>query len=116
MKNILFFAILLNAQLVIAGQINDAVIDNVAADSNGIVRVTLLEGREISIKPSCSASSDGKQFTYDLNSPAGPGWHSMVLSAQASKKKVHFIGKNSCLAIWGTTAYEEVSSIYVLTD
>ena len=97
-----------------AGQFNNAKIDTVATDSSGITRVTLIGGTEVSPKAACSSSADGRQFTYDLNSPSGSGWHSIVLSALAAQKEVHFVGKNTCLNIWSTMPFEETKTIYIL--
>lgn len=93
MRIIAFIILLAFINETTSGQYNSAKVDTVATDSNGITRVTLIGGTEISPKPACTSSADGRQFTYDLNSPSGSGWYSMVLSALAAQKKFILLAK-----------------------
>jgi hypothetical protein len=100
--------------MAMAGQINNATITRITNDENGIVRITLNGGSEITPKAGCSSSSDGRELTYDLNAVAGKGWHSIALTALATSKPVHVIGKNTCGTLWGSNAYENVGTLYIM--
>lgn len=78
---------ILLSQSAIAGQVNNAAINTVTALDTGLVRVTISGGTEVTSKAGCSASTNNNEFIYDINSAAGQGWHSMVLTAQTTQKK-----------------------------
>ena len=99
---------------VLAGQVNNATISTVAMDESGLVRITIEGGTEINPKAGCSSSANNDEYIYDMNSVAGKGWHAIVLSAQLTQKEIHIIGKNSCLALWGTNPYEAVKTLYMM--
>ena len=117
MKIKILIALSMITNLSFAGQFNDAHVDTIATDEDGFVLVTLIGGTEVTPKPSCTSSQDGREFAYDLRSPSGLAWHSMVLSAQATQKKVHFIGTENCLNfrhVPDDPHFEEIGIIYIL--
>lgn len=114
MKITTFVILFILAGTCAAGQFNDVMITSIAVDSYGIARVTISGGTEVNPPPQCT--SDSSKLTYDLNGLSGSGWHSMVLAAQAAQRKIHIIGKNSCLALWNSTPYEEVDTLYILSQ
>ena len=117
MKIKILIALSMITNLSFAGQFNDAHVDTIATDKDEFVRVTLVGGTEVTPKPSCTSSQDGREFAYDLRSPSGLAWHSMVLSAQATQKKVHFIGTDRCLDFRhapDNPRFEGISIIYIL--
>ncbi len=95
-------------------QVNNAAVSTIVIDGSGIVRVTLSGGSTLNEKPGCSQSSAGKEFTLDVNSTAGSAWYSALLSAHTANRKVHIIGSNSCLPLWGSSLYESVSTVYLV--
>lgn len=116
MKKLIFllYCVLSLSFPAISGQINNVIIDTIVVDQYGMARITASGGSEVKSKASCSNSTNNNEYVYDVNSIAGKAWHSMVLSAQATQKKVHLVGKNSCLMLWGTNPYEAINAIYLL--
>ncbi len=113
MRSTCFIILIFFAGASTAGRLDNATVSSVVVDSNGIARVTLDGGTEVDPPPGCTVNSS--KFTYDLNGLSGSAWHSMILTAQATQKNVHIIGKNTCLALNGAL-YEEAGTIYTLSQ
>lgn len=97
-----------------AGQVNDAKINRITVDDLGNVRLTLVGGTDVNPKAGCTSSADGREYTFDISSVSGSAWHSIALTALAAQKNIHIIGKNSCLALWGSTPFEAVQAFYIM--
>jgi len=97
-----------------AGQYNNLMIENITVLSPGIARITGSDGNMVS-ETSCSTIQNSAQFTFDVTTPLGKSWQSLIMTSLVSGKKVHIIGNGNCLN-WGSQPYEEVKNIYLLNS
>ena len=115
MRTIFFVVLTLVASAAAAGGRNNTTVSSVVVDRWGIARVTLNGGTEITT-PASTCTSNASKLVYDVNGPSGSAWHSMLLTAQTTQRKVNVIGQGGlkCLDLNGT-AYEEVATVYIFS-
>ena len=99
---------------VFGGQYNSVAIDHMTVTSTGVARVYGVDGATVT-ETQCNQtnSSSTAYFAFDVTTPVGKSWQSMILTALTTGNKMHLLGTGNCIS-WDGVSYEKLRNVYSL--